>query len=43
MFSFLDYRCPRTEIGKEAIKRHWFVETPDTQHESDVAPEKSEE
>jgi hypothetical protein len=38
-YQAIERRCPRTEIGKEAIKRHWFVETPDTKDESDVAPE----
>ena len=25
----IERRCPKTKIGQEAIKRHWFVETPD--------------
>jgi hypothetical protein len=28
-YQALERRCPKTEIGKEAIKRHWFVETAD--------------
>jgi len=38
-YQAIEHRCPKTEIGQEAIKRHWFVETPDTQDESNVAPE----
>ena len=38
-YQAIERRCPRTEIGKEAIKQHWFVETPDTQDESNDAPE----
>ena len=26
-YQAIERRCPKTEIGKEAIKRHWFVET----------------
>ena len=38
-YQAIERRCPRTEIGKEAIKRHWFVETPDTQDKSNDSPE----
>lgn len=28
-YQAIERRCPKTKIGKEAIKRHWFVETPE--------------
>lgn len=39
-YNAIERRCPKTEIGQEVIKRHWFVDTPDSQDESNDAPQK---
>jgi hypothetical protein len=36
---FIERRCGKTKIGQEAIKRHWFVQRPENQEDSNVAPE----
>jgi len=38
-YQAIERRCAKTKIGQEAIKRHWFVETPESQEDSNVAPE----
>jgi len=38
-YQAIERRCAKTKIGQEAIKRHWFVDTPETQDESNSAPE----
>jgi hypothetical protein len=38
-YQAIERRCANTEIGEEAIKRHWFVDTPETNEDSDSAPE----
>jgi hypothetical protein len=38
-YQAIERRCAKTEIGQEAIKRHWFVDTPETQDDTNSAPE----
>jgi len=38
-YQAIERRCAKTKIGQEAIKRHWFVEKPENQEDSNVAPE----
>jgi hypothetical protein len=38
-YQAIERRCAKTKIGQEAIKRHWFVPTSDTQEDSNSEPE----
>ena len=41
-YQAIERRCPKTNIGKEAIKRHWFVPIVEAEDEPE-APKESEE
>ncbi|MEP6810909.1 MAG: hypothetical protein ABI992_11755, partial [Chthoniobacterales bacterium] len=36
-YQAIERRCAKTDLGREAIKHHWFVETPEAQPEDDSA------
>jgi hypothetical protein len=38
-YQAIERRCARTEIGKQAIKKHWFVETSENAENSEPSPE----
>jgi hypothetical protein len=38
-YQAIERRCAKTKLGQEAIKRHWFVGTDETQDDSEAAPE----
>jgi hypothetical protein len=38
-YQAIERRCATTKIGQEAIKRHWFVPTLETQDDSNAEPE----
>jgi hypothetical protein len=38
-YQAIERRCPKTEIGKEAIKRHWFVPIPKTEDSEEPTEE----
>ena len=35
-YQAIERRCAKTKIGQEAIKRHWFVDTSETQEDSNT-------
>ena len=41
-YQAIERRCPKTNIGKEAIKRHWFVPIVEAEDEPE-APKEPEE
>jgi hypothetical protein len=38
-YQAIERRCAKTKIGEQAIKRHWFVETSETQDDSNTDTE----